>query len=169
MEAVAVKTGLVLLYLFLSSCLILTVLGLGGNWVVVGVAVILKLAGVGDLTWWWLLAMAALAGIGELVESFLGVAVVARKGGTRWGVVGSFAGGILGAVVGSSVVPPVGSLVGALVGAFAGAALGEFYRHRHVDSAVRIGWWSFLGRGMATAFKLAIGMTIIAIVVIRTW
>ena len=34
MEELLVRSGAVLLYIFLFSCLVLTVLGLGGNWII---------------------------------------------------------------------------------------------------------------------------------------
>lgn len=169
METVAIKSGLVLLYIFLCATLILTVLGLGGNWVLVAVALILKLVGLGHLTWTWLIVVAALAALGEIVEAFLGLVVVSRKGGTRWGVTGSFVGGILGAVLGSPVIPPAGTLIFAFVGAFAGAALGEWYRNRHVEEALRIGFWSFVGKTLAAMAKLATGLCIVWIIILRTW
>ena len=169
MEAVAIKSGLVLLYIFLFATLILTVLGLAGNWVLVAIALILRLTGVGELTWMWVLVIAGLAALGEIIESFLGLAVVAKKGGTRWGIAGSFVGGLLGALVGSGVFPPMGMVVFAFIGAFAGAALGEWYRNRHVEEALRVGFWSFVGKTLATMGKLAAGLSIVWIVILKTW
>jgi len=168
-EALAVKSGLILLYLFLFATLLLTVLGLAGNWVLAAIAVILKLTGVGDLTWTWVTVIVGLADFGETVESFLGLVVVARKGGTRWGVIGSFVGGILGAVMGSSVIPPVGTVIFAFIGAFAGAALGEWWRNQHVEEALRVGFWSFVGKTLATMGKLAAGLVIVWIIILETW
>jgi uncharacterized protein YqgC (DUF456 family) len=169
METVAVKSGLILLYVLLFSSLILTVLGLAGNWVLVAIALIVKLTGLGDLNWIWFAVIVGLAALGEIIESFLGMAVVASRGGTRWGVIGSFVGGILGAVLGSSVIPPIGTIVFAFVGAFAGAALGEYWRNQRVEEALRIGFWSFVGKTMATIAKLACGLGIVWILIVRTW
>jgi len=169
MEAVAIKSGLILLYLFLFSCLILTVIGLAGNWVLVAIALVLKLTGVGDLTWLWWSVILGLAVVGEVVESLLGLVVVAKKGGTRWGVIGSFLGGLTGAVLGTSVIPPFGTVLFAFVGAFAGAALGEYWNNQHAPEAIRIGFWSFAGKSLATAGKVLAGLGIVWIVVLRTW
>lgn len=169
MEAILVKFGLVLLYVVLFSCLLLTALGLAGNWVLVGAAIVIKLAGLGDLTWGWLVLIAGLAAFGELLESVLGMVVVAKKGGTRWGVLGSFVGGIAGAIVGAGIVPPLGSLLLGFVGAFVGAAGGEYLRAQRGPEALRIGFWSFVGRTLATAAKIAIGVAIVVIVIVRTW
>ena len=64
MEAVAIKSGLVLINIFLFATLILTVLGLAGNWVLVAIALILRLTGVGELTLMWVLVIAGLAALG---------------------------------------------------------------------------------------------------------
>jgi uncharacterized protein YqgC (DUF456 family) len=169
MEAIAVKSGLIVLYLFLFSCLALTVLGLAGNWVLVAIALVLKLTGVGEITWGWWLVMLGLAVVGEALESLLGLVVVAKKGGTRWGVIGSFIGGIVGAILGAGVLPPVGSLVFAFVGAFGGAAIGEYWRAQKADEALRVGFWSFVGRAAAAMAKVAMGLGIIWIIIVRTW
>jgi len=169
LQQILIRSGLVLLYAASLACLILTFLGLGGNWVLVGVALVIKLTGWSDMTWWWVIACAALAGIGEIVEALLGMVVVAKKGGTRWGVIGAFAGGIVGAIVGAPVAPPVGTLVFALLGAFVGAAAGEYLRARQMDAAMRIGFWSFVGRTLATLAKVAVGVVIVVIIILTTW
>ena len=169
MEELLVRSGAVLLYIFLFSCLILTVLGLAGNWIIALSALVITITGWGDLTWGWLVAIVALAIIGEIIEALLGLVIVARKGGTRWGVAGSFVGGLVGAVLGSAVIPPIGTLIFAFLGAFLGAAAGEYLRNRRLEEAMRVGLWSFIGRSMATVAKVAIGISMVWIVVVRTW
>jgi hypothetical protein len=169
LEQILVRSGLVLLYLASLSCLILTFLGLGGNWVLCVIALGVKLTGLGEMTWMWFIACVALATLGEIVEAVLGAVVVARRGGTRWGVIGTIVGGIAGAILGAPVAPPIGSLVFGFVGAFLGAAGGEYLRDRHMDNAIRIGFWSFVGRSMATLSKVIAGFIIVWIVVVTTW
>jgi len=169
METLLVKTGLVLLYLVLCASLILTVLGLGGNWVLVGAALVIKLTGLSGMTWTWLAVAVGIAILGEVLEAVVGLVVVAKKGGTRWGVAGMFVGGIAGAVLGAPVAPPLGSVVFGFVGAFVGGGVGEYLRSRRLDDAVRIGFWSFVGRSAATAGKVAAGLCILWIIVATTW
>lgn len=163
------RSGLVLLYVVLFATLALTVLGLGGNWVLVGVALVIKLTGLSSMTWTWLVVVVAIAAVGEVVEALLGLVVVAKKGGTKWGVVGAFVGGIAGVVLGAPVVPPIGSLVFGFVGAFAGAAGGEYLRNQRVEEALRVGFWSFVGRSLATMGKVAAGFCIVWIIIVTTW
>jgi len=169
MEAIAIKIGLVLLYALLFALLALTALGLAGNWFVAAIALVIRLTGWGDLTWTWVIVIVALAALGELVEALLGVAVVAKQGGTRWGVIGAFVGGIAGVIVGGPVAPPFGSLVLGFVGAFAGAAVGEYLRTRRGAEAVRIGFWAFVGKSLAAMAKVACGIGMVVIIIARTW
>lgn len=168
-EQILVRSGLVLLYAACFSCLIVTFLGLGGNWILAAVALVIKLTGLGTMTWPWVVAAFVLAALGEVIEAVLGMVVVARRGGTRWGVIGAFAGGVVGAVLGAPVAPPVGTLLFAFAGAFAGAAVGEYLRDRRVDNAVRVGFWSFVGRSLAALGKVAVGVGIVWIIILTTW
>lgn len=160
----------ILLYLFCAVSLFVTVLGIPGIWILVAVALILALAShFTIITWPFLILCVLLAVAGEIVESFLGVAVVAKRGGTRLGIAGAFIGALLGVVLGAPVVPPLGSVFFGFVGAFAGAVAGEYTSYRNLDSAVRIGFWAFLGRAMAIAVKFGLGLIIFWIIIIKTW
>jgi uncharacterized protein YqgC (DUF456 family) len=164
------KILFVLLYLVLSLVLLSTAIGIPGNWVLVGVALIIALiTGFSKMTWGYLLLIVALAAIGEVIESLLGAVIVARRGGGKWGIFGSIVGGFVGVVAGSGVVPPLGSVLFGFVGAFAGAAAGELIKHRKTDVALRIGYWSFLGRMAAIASKLSVGCVIFWIIITTTW
>jgi uncharacterized protein YqgC (DUF456 family) len=169
MEAILVRSGLVLLYVFLFATLALTVLGLGGNWVLVGAALVIVLSGLGTMSWVWLAVIVAIALLGEAIEALLGFAVVAKRGGTRWGMAGMFAGGVAGVILGGPVAPPVGSVAIGFLGTFLGGAAGEYLRSRRAREAVRVGFWAFVGRSLATAGKLAAGLGIVWILIAKTW
>jgi len=169
METLAAHAGLVILYAFLIGCLLLTALGLAGNWIIVAVAVLMRLLGVESLSLPWLGGIVGLALLGEVIESLLGLIVVARKGGSRWGMAGSFIGVLLGALLAVGIFPPFGSLVCAFAGAFAGAAIGEYWRTPNGREALRVGIWSFVGKTLAAVGKLATGAGMIAVVILRTW
>jgi uncharacterized protein YqgC (DUF456 family) len=152
---------LVLLHIAVLAGLLAVVLGLSGNFILLGLA--LLVAFLGDFQYLSLIAWFALLGfavLGEVVESFLGVAAAKKFGASRWGMIGTFIGGILGAVVGTAWIPVLGSLVGAFVGAFAGAFLGEFIKGQSAGPSARAGTGAFLGRVAASAFKLMIGFLI---------
>lgn len=170
MQIVLYKALLVLFYIYLFVALALNIAGLPGNWVLVATAAVVALIpGFGELTWTWFFVVLGLALLGEVIESLLGLVVVARKGGTRWGVIGSFLGGIGGVIVGSAVAPPFGGVALGFVGAFAGAVVGEYLREQRSDEAVRVGFWAFVGRSLAIMGKIACGVGIVWIVISRTW
>ena len=116
-----------------------------------------------------MLLCVGLAGFGELVESVLGAVVVAGRGGTRWGVIGSIIGGFLGVILGAGFIPPLGSVIFGFVGAFAGAVAGEMIKRPDVDKAMRVGFWAFVGRALAMMVKVAAGIGILWIVIVETW
>ncbi|MFH1755922.1 MAG: DUF456 family protein [Candidatus Latescibacterota bacterium] len=164
------KILLVLFYVFLAVSLLSNTVGLPGNWILIGAALIVGfVTHFTAITWGYFFLCLGLALLGELIESLLGTVVVAKKGGSRWGIVGSFLGGLIGVIGGSAVVPPLGSVVFGFAGAFAGAVLGELVHYGDMDSALRIGGWAFLGRVMAIMGKMSTGCVIFWILVSQTW
>jgi uncharacterized protein YqgC (DUF456 family) len=107
---------------------------------------------------WTLLIMAGLAGLGEGLEFAVGVGYTAKRGATRWGVVGSCLGGILGGLALASVVPPLGALLGAFLGAFLGAVLLEYRAQKALEPALRAGRAAFLGRALGAFAKTLCGL-----------
>jgi uncharacterized protein YqgC (DUF456 family) len=170
MASVLQHAGLVLLYavLFLVDVLIFT--GLPGSWIALGAIVIYaavtRFSAVG---WQMLLVMGAIAVVGEIVESFLGVVYVARKGATKWGVLGAFLGGLAGAVVGTAIMPLAGSILFGFIGAFAGAVMSEYLYYRSLDRALRTGFFAFIGKLLAMLVKFALALLVLALFVYRTW
>ena len=170
MQVILYKSLLVLFYIYLFLVLALNAVGLPGNWVLVGTALVVALIpGFGDLPWTWFFACLGFAVLGEVIESLLGLVVVAKKGGTRWGVIGSFLGGMLGVVLGSAMAPPFGGVLLGFVGAFGGAVFGEYMREQRADSALKIGFWAFVGRSLAILGKIAAGGGIVWVLITRTW
>ena len=148
--------------------LLLVPLGLGGNFVILGTALVLGLAtGFTAIGWWSLLGLAALAIAGEIIEAGLGLFAVQRLGASKKAMLGTFLGGIVGGAAGTGVVPIVGSLLGAFAGAFAGAVIGEIVHRRRVQGSFRAGWAAFFGRVAAIAIKFEIGVIMVVIIVWR--
>jgi uncharacterized protein YqgC (DUF456 family) len=101
--------------------------------------------------------MAGLGGLAEVLEFGVGVGYTAKKGATRWGVLGTFLGGIAGAILCAPVAPPFGSVGGAFLGSFVGAVLLEYVRYRQVDAALRTGRAAFIGKVLASVAKTMCG------------
>jgi len=150
-------------FLLLAACfagLLLIPLGLPGLWVIV-----LAIIGYGwlhdfqGMSAGFLLVVIGLAILGEIVEARVGYSFARRYGGSSRAGWGALVGGLAGAVVGVPV-PLIGSVIGGFVGAFAGAALFEYTRARQSDVAARAGWGAVLGRAVAAAVKMAIGVVL---------
>ena len=169
MEVLAV-TGFVLWALLLVVASLFVYLGLGGNFIVLGLALIHALAtGFTSIGWGLLAVLLGLALLGELVEFILGNFYVVRKGASRPGFIGAFTGGLLGAVLGNGVVPVVGALLGSFVGAFLGAVTGEYVRQRRIEPSLRIGGHAFLGRMLSLLFKHAVSLVMVFLILRATW
>lgn len=150
-----------LLVVLNTAWLFLVVLGLPGNWLMV--------IGAG-LLWWWqrsmfspwtLVAVAVMAGIGELLEFLAGLVGARRAGGSRRSAAGALVGGILGGVLGMGVpLPVLGPLLGASVGAFVGAMGLDLWAGRTMEQAVQTGTSAGIGRFLGTVLKLAVGVAI---------
>jgi uncharacterized protein YqgC (DUF456 family) len=140
-------------------------LGLGGAFIVLGLALIhAVITGFDPLTWQWLLILTGLALFGELLEFVIGTFYVARKGATKFGVLAAFVGGLMGAVLGNGVVPVIGAVLGSFVGAFAGAVLGEYNNNLKLEPSLRVGGHAFLGRVAAMMIKHFVALVMVFLI-----
>lgn len=147
--------------------LVITPLGLPGNWVIFGCAVAYGFATQWEKFGWWpfivLLAIAVV--VGEIIEA-LSSAIGAKKFGASTGAtVAAIVGSIVGLSVGTGVIPLIGTLIGAFVGAFLGAFLYEYIRLQDLEQAVNAGLGAFWGRTAAVVAKEAIGILMVGAIV----
>lgn len=170
----------VLLTLFLLSCVILTLLGMPGNW---GVVLLAGLA-------MWLapkdylshvdgkvvIALVVIALIGEGIEFAAGALGVGKLGGAKRSAALAVVGSIVGAIVGMFVglpIPVVGSLVASLlfggVGALVGAALGERWVGKDWDGSLQVGIAAFWGKLLGTFGKVVCGAVMAGIAIFSVW
>jgi hypothetical protein len=162
--------GLIALYAVLGLFNLLIFVGLPGSWIALACILVYSIATRLEVVGWrMLLLMTAIAVVGEIVEALLGVVYVARKGATKWGVFGAFAGGVAGAILGTAILPVVGSVLFAFLGAFAGAVLLEYVRYRSLDRALQTGFFAFVGKLLAMIVKFALGLAVIGLFMYRTW
>lgn len=146
--------------------LVLIPLGLPGLWLIV-----LGILGFGWLTDFrtvgvgLIVAILALALVGEAVEAYIGFRYARRYGGSSRAGWGALVGGLVGAIVGVPV-PVIGSVIGGFLGAFVGAALFEYSAARRSEGAVRAGWGAVLGRALAAGVKMGIGVVILVLGVV---
>jgi len=162
--------GLLGLYLALLLGLFAIPLGLGGNFILLGAAIVTALVTrFQAVPWWMLLVIGAAVAVGEIVETLLGSLVAKKYGASKWGMLGAFAGGLLGAIPGTAILPVIGTLIGSFLGSAAGAVLFESIHRRNVRESMPAGWGALLGRLGATFFTIGIGMAIATWLVVRTW
>ena len=170
MAAVLQHTGLVLLYIFFFTLDLLIFVGLPGGWAMfAGIIIFALTTGFSSIGWVYLVIMAVLLVVGEIIESTLGIVVAAGKGATKWGIIGAFLGGVVGAVGGTAIIPVAGSVIFALLGAFAGAVICEYIYYNSLDQALRTGFFTFIGKLFAMFIKFALGLIVLGLFVIKSW
>lgn len=143
--------------------LLLTAIGLPGTWLMVLTAVVVALFQRGSDEIMFgkavLIAVVALAVLGEIIEFAAGLAGSKRAGGTRWGAIGALGGTVIGGIVGTVTIPLplLGSLLGACIGAALGAVAMELYGGGQLKAAVRSGVGAGIGRFWGTVAKISVG------------
>lgn len=152
-------TALSLAILAASACaaVALLVLGLPGNWLLLGG--VLLAAAVSPKAAVTLGVIATLAGLcllAELLEWLCGVFGAKRYGVSAAGIWGAIIGGFLGALAGGAVLPILGAFPGGLAGTFLGAFGVELSRGAGRREALRLGMKAFIARMVALAVKVAV-------------
>lgn len=144
--------------------LLLTALGLPGNWLMVLCTALVAWLqqDAGMFSPWTLLTILGLAIVGEVLEFLSGLVGSKRAGGTWRGSTGAILGGILGALLGTALIPlpGLGTLLGACLGAFLGAVTLELAAGRALRFSVRAGRGAALGYGFGVLAKLGVGTAI---------
>jgi len=100
-------------------------------------------------------AMAAMTYAVEFAASLLGVK---KYGGSNRAMIGAALGGFAGLFMG---------IPGILLGPFIGAVLGELSLQRSLDQASRAGFGTVVGMALGVAGKLAIGIAMIGLFLVK--
>src|SRR3954465_964563 len=153
--------GVILLVLVLILGLIMIPFGLPGTWIIAGAALGYSLLVPGSISIFTVVAIAVLALIGEVIEFTLTAKYTRKYGGSRRASWGAVIGGMVGAFIGVPV-PIVGPVIGAFAGAFVGAFVGEFSRAGEGGTATRVATGALIGRAVAAAMKIGIGVAMAA-------
>lgn len=152
---------------FILAGLALNLVGLFGNWVILGTVVAAwAFTGFQHFGLWSLFFMLLLATLGEVIEMLAASYGAARFGGGRGAALASLVGCIVGAIVGTPWFPLVGTLAGAIAGAFVGAMLYELLvAEKTAGASVRTGFGAALGRIGGVFAKLAVGLAMLVVAV----
>jgi uncharacterized protein YqgC (DUF456 family) len=156
-----------LLALALIAGLLLIPLGLPGLWLMVGAALLYSYANPG-ISIWTIGALTVLALVAELIEFTLSARYARKYGGSRRAGWGAILGGVVGAFVWTPL-PVIGPMIGAFAGAFVGAWLAEKTKGTAVGGATRVATGALLGRIVAVAMKVGIGLVLAVWILLALW
>lgn len=156
--------------LILGLCLsqVLQLFSLPANWIALGLTVLWKYAYPESMSWEFLIVMAVLAGIAEVLEFVLQARYAGRYGASTRGNVGGIAGAIIGAIVLAPFLLGLGALIGALGGAWLGCYIGEM-PGRTRPEALRAAKGAFVGKALGFTLKTAIGAVIVVLSIPKVW
>ena len=145
--------------------LLLDLVGLFGNWIILGaVAAAWFVTGFGHFGGWAVLAMLILAVLGEAIEVVAASLGASKFGGGKGAALAAMFGCLAGAVVGTPMFPLLGTLAGACLGAFAAAAAYEIaIMRKSIQGAVRTGFGATLGKIGGLLAKMLIGLLILLV------
>jgi len=144
----------------MAVALFLIPLGIPGLWIMVGILSVGLIAGKVALGVYALLV--GLTIVTEVAEWVTVERLGRRYGGTSRTFWGAVIGGAIGAVVGTPV-PIAGNVVGAFLGTLAGAAAATWLQTRELSGSMRAGWGALMGRAVAVAIKVFVGLVILIV------
>jgi uncharacterized protein YqgC (DUF456 family) len=156
-----------LLAVALVAGLLLIPLGLPGLWLMVGATLLYSYVKP-SISIWTIGALTVLALIAELIEFSLSGRSARTYGGSRRAGWGAIIGGVVGAFVWTPL-PVIGPMIGAFAGAFVGAWIAEMTRGTPVGGATRVATGALLGRIVAVAMKVGIGLVLAVWVLLALW
>ena len=120
----------------------------GGIWLIAGVDHYQHLG------LWWLLAIAGVAVVGQMLDLFAGALGAKRVGASKQAVWGALAGTVIGVFFG---------LPGLLLGPFFGAVLGELSAGNSVLRSTHVGVSAWVGLIFGSIIKLVSSVTMLAL------
>lgn len=148
--------------LVVAAGLALDMIGLFGNWVILGAAVVVwLLPGFEQFSLLGIGVMLAFAVLGEILETVLAGYGAHKFGGSKGASVAALVGCIAGAIFGTPILPLIGTLIGACAGAFAAAALYEYIQmEKEPGQALWTGLGATLGKvgGIFAKFLCGLAM-----------
>lgn len=163
-STILIAAGWSVFFLSIAAGLILNLVGLFGNWIILGALSILWAAtGMTHFGWMGLGLIAGLAVLGEVLETLFAGYGAKKFGGSKGSIVAALVGCLAGSVLGTPLMPIVGTLIGACAGAFAAAALYEYLQQeKEVHAALWTGVGAALGKVGGLFAKLFCGLGMLA-------
>lgn len=165
--SIAIIVGWVLFGLAILVGLALDLVGLFGNWIILGaIAAAWAISGFEYFGPYTLAILLVLAILGEVLETAAAGFGAAKFGGSKGSIVASVVGCILGAIVCTPLIPIplIGTLIGACIGAFVAATAWELTRKEHgLEGSVRVGVGAALGKVAGLFAKTSVGFVMLGV------
>jgi uncharacterized protein YqgC (DUF456 family) len=149
----------ILLAIIMLVSLFMIPLGLPGTWVMIAAGVGYSILVPNSIGRFALIGTLALAIAAEVFEFTLAGKYARKYGGSKRASWGAVIGGTVGAFVGVPV-PIIGPILGAFAGAFIGALVFEYSRGSGAHASTRVATGALIGRVVASALKVGIGLMI---------
>ncbi len=156
--------ALIVLALFALGGIMLTIVGIGGTFLIVIGALLYNL-----ITWSMtissntLLWITGLAVIGELLEWIITLVGMKTAGVSRHALIGTIVGAVIGGIA-LSIVPIIGTIIGIVLGAVLGAFIMEVYHTHNTQKAWKAAKAALLGRALVSLAKFVLAIVQIAII-----
>ncbi len=143
--------------------LVLDLVGLFGNWIILGAVAVAGFAsGFEHFGLETLAVLLMLAVVGEVLEAVASGLGAAKFGGGKGAIGASVVGCILGAIAGTPLFPIIGTLIGACAGAFFAAALYEYLMNKKkMGEAAYVGFGAALGKVAGLFLKTFVGFAML--------
>lgn len=161
------------------TCVLISLLGIPGGWILIGLAVGVDLAqglwlapdAPHTFHWITIAACVLIALGGEAVETLLGGYGAKRFGASKLGIIGAIIGSIIGALSGTVFIPIpfLGTLLGAALGAALGAMLGELIAGKRAEHSWKPALGAALGRVLGSLAKLPFVVSVAVILAIAAF
>ncbi|QJB54959.1 DUF456 domain-containing protein [Pseudodesulfovibrio sp. zrk46] len=158
----------VLLILGLAFSQVLQLFSMPANWVALALIALWKYIYPESMTWNYVIILAVVAGIAEVLEFFLQARYAGKYGASTRGNIGGIIGAIAGAIFGAPFFLGLGALFGALGGAYFGCLIAEM-PGRSRDEAMLAAKGAFVGKALGFTVKTAIGACIVVMSIPRVW
>ncbi len=150
--------ALIVLALFTLTGFSLTLVGIGGTFLIVIGALLYNL-----IVWSWtitpmtVLVLAGLAALGEVLEWIISVYVLKKSGASHYSVVGMIVGAIIGGAL-LSIIPIIGTLIGIILGAVIGTFVVEYLNTGKKSHAWKAAKGTIKGRMYVIACKATLAI-----------
>lgn len=138
------------------------------NWLVLALVALWKWAYPLSMDWSFVIVMAVLAALAEVLEFGLQAWGAGRYGATRRGNIGGMVGAVAGAILGTPFFLGLGALAGALGGAYLGCLFMEMPGRSRAE-AQHAAKGSFVGKALGFTVKTAVGAAIVVLSIPRIW